>query len=119
LIGKANEEIALQTGYMFKHVESKPGPLIAWSIRQMGVYQTYNTSTKTSSSLLMQTSAAVQKRVFELAQNGGISQLPNHWKNLHEIYLGTLSNNWSDYIKLLNEEISEIVSKAKHSVKFN
>jgi hypothetical protein len=119
LSGKANEIIALKTGYMFKHVESKPGPQIAWSIRQMGVYQSYNTSTRTSSSLLIQTSAAVQKRVFELAQNGDISQLPNHWKNLHEIYLGTLSNNWSDYIKFLDEEISEIVSNAKYSARFN
>lgn len=95
---------------MLKHVESKSGSSIPWSIRQMAVYQKYNTSTRTSSCLLVQTSVAVERRIFELAQNGEIAQLPDHWKNLHEIYLGTCSSGWSDYIKFLDEAISEIVS---------
>jgi hypothetical protein len=76
----------------------------------MGVYQSYNTSTSTSSSLMIQTSARVQKFIFDLAQSGGITQLPNHWTHLHEIYLGTVSSGWTDYIKLLDEKVSDIVS---------
>ena len=107
----ANEMAALDTGYILKHVEAKPGSQIPWSIRQMGIYQSYSTSTKTSSSLLLQSSARVQKFIFDLAQDGGITQVSNHWTHLHEIYLGTMSSGWTDYIKLLDEKVSDIVSK--------
>ncbi|PMD43573.1 hypothetical protein L207DRAFT_300392 [Hyaloscypha variabilis F] len=100
--------LTLDTGYILKHVEGKPGSQIPWSIRQMGIYQSYSTSTKTSSSLLLQSSARVQKFIFDLAQDGGITQLSNHWTHLHEIYLGTMSSGWTDYIKLLDEKVSDI-----------
>lgn len=35
---------------------------------------------------------------------------PDHWKNVHEIHLSSLSNNWIDYIKLLESKMSDIVS---------
>jgi hypothetical protein len=76
----------------------------------MAVYQNFNYATKTSSNILVQTSQNVQKQVFELVQEGMMSKFPDHWKNVHEIHLGSLSNNWIDYIKFLELKISDIVS---------
>jgi hypothetical protein len=98
---------------VLKYVEfhGRPGTIIPWSIRQLAVYQRYDTSTKLSSCVLIQTSDRVQRRFFELAEDGDIARFPSHWSSLHKIYLGTLSNNWAAYIKLLDTKIEEIVSE--------
>jgi hypothetical protein len=103
----------LETAYLLKHVEHKAGSNIPWSIRQMAVYQNFNCTTKTSSNILLQTSQNVQKQVFELVQEGTMAVFPDHWKNVHEIHLSSLSNNWIDYIKFLESKISDIVSSSE------
>jgi hypothetical protein len=100
----------LETTYVLKHVEHKEGSNIPWSIRQMGVYQNFNCATKTSSNILIQTSLNVQKQVSELVQEGTMALFPDSWKNVHEIHLSSLSNNWIDYIKFLESKIFDIVS---------
>lgn len=65
---------------------------------------------KVSSCILIQTSAHTQKRISELATDGGLEELPNHWTSLHQIYLATLSSNWAEYIKFLDANIFKIVS---------
>jgi len=52
----------------------------------------------------------VQKQVFKLVQEDVMAVFPDHWKNVHEIHLSSLSNNWIDYIKFLESKISDIVS---------
>jgi len=79
----------------------------------MAVYQNYNCATKTSSNILIQTSQNVQKQVFNLVLEDVMAVFPDHWKNVHEIHLSSLSNNWIYYIKLLESKISDIVSLSK------
>lgn len=98
-----------ETAYVMKHVEHKAGSNIPWSIRQMTVYQKFHCATKTSSHILIQTSQNVRKEVFRLVQEGAMADFPNHWKNVHEIHLSSLSSNWLDYIKFLESMISDIV----------
>ena len=100
----------LETAYVLKHVEHKAGSNIPWSIRQMAVYQNFHCVTKTSSNILIQTSQNVQKQVFKLVQEGTMAVFPDHWKNVHEIHLSSLTNNWIDYIKFVESKISDIVS---------
>lgn len=109
----ANFVTVFETAYMLKYVEchGRLGTIIPWSIRQMGVCQRYNISTKLSSCVLIQTSDRVQNRIFELVEDGHIARFPYHWTFLHMIYLGTLSNKWTAYIKLLDSKIEEIVSR--------
>ncbi|KAH8602315.1 hypothetical protein B0O99DRAFT_606242 [Bisporella sp. PMI_857] len=38
-----------------------------WSVRQMGVYQQYNSATKASSCVLLNPSCEVQRRIKELS----------------------------------------------------
>ena len=99
-----------EIAYVLKHVEYKAGSNIPWSIRQMAVYQNFNGATKTTSNILIQTSQNVQKQVFKLVQEGTMAVFPDHWKNVHEIHLSSLSNNWIDYVKFLESKISDIVS---------
>jgi hypothetical protein len=76
----------------------------------MAVYQNFNCATKISSNVLIQTSQNVQRQIFKLVQEGTMAVFPDHWKNVHEIHLSSLSNNWIDYIKFLESKISDIVS---------
>jgi hypothetical protein len=99
-----------ETAYVLKHVEYKAGSNIPWSIRQMAAYQIFCCATKTSSNIFIQTSQNVQKQVLKLVQEGTMAMLPDHWKNVHEIHLSSLSNNWIDYIRILESKISDIVS---------
>lgn len=99
-----------ETAYVLKHIEYKAGSNISWSNRQMAVYQKFHCATKTSSHILTQTSQNVKKQVFRLVQEGTMADFPDHWKNVHEIHLSSLSSNWIDYIKFLELKISGIVS---------
>jgi hypothetical protein len=98
---------------MLKHVEChhRPDNMIPWSIRQMGICQRYSIFTKISSCVLIRTSDLVRNRIFELVKDGNITRFPYHWTFLHMIYLGTLSSQWTEYIKLLDSNIEEIVSR--------
>ncbi|KFY62104.1 hypothetical protein V496_04729 [Pseudogymnoascus sp. VKM F-4515 (FW-2607)] len=107
--------LILETAYVLKHVEHKAGSNIPWSIRQMAVYQNFNCATKASSNILIQTSQNVQKQVFKLVQEGTMAVFPDHWKNVHEIHLSSLSNNWIDYIKFLESKISDIEDAVRHA----
>ncbi|KAH6692145.1 hypothetical protein BKA61DRAFT_282709 [Leptodontidium sp. MPI-SDFR-AT-0119] len=100
--------LVLETAYTLKHVEHKAGSAIPFSIRQMGIYQNFNLATKTSSNILIQSSQNVQREVLRLVQEGTMATFPDHWKNVHEIHLSSLSNNWIDYIKFLESKMSDI-----------
>lgn len=106
---QADLAAVLETAYTLKHVEHKAGSAIPFSIRQMGIYQNFNLATKTSSNILIQSSQNVQSEVLRLVQEGTMATFPDHWKNMHEIHLSSLSNNWIDYIKFLESKMSDIV----------
>ncbi|KAI9774961.1 MAG: hypothetical protein M1840_000177 [Geoglossum simile] len=99
-----------ETAYMLKYVEchGRPGTTNPWSVRQMAVYQNFNDSTKLSSCLLIQTSVRAQKGISEAVQDGDTARIFDHWSCLHELYLGTLSDNWAAYIKCLDVKIADI-----------
>jgi hypothetical protein len=61
--------------------------------------------------MLIQTSARAQKRISEVVQDGDTARFLDHWTCLHELYLGTLNNNWTAYIKFLDAKVAEIVSE--------
>ncbi|CAG8973159.1 hypothetical protein HYALB_00008751 [Hymenoscyphus albidus] len=106
--GEKAGHLTFETGYILKHVESKPGSEIPFSIRQLGVYQKFTVSTQKSSSLLIQPSLKVEKRIIELAKDRDIGKICAHWKNFHEIHLGTVSSNWTEYIKLIDAKVCEV-----------
>ncbi|CAG8956266.1 hypothetical protein HYFRA_00003646 [Hymenoscyphus fraxineus] len=113
--GKKAGHLTFETGYILKHVESKPGSEIPFSIRQMGVYQKFTVSTQKSSSLLIQPSLKVEKRIIELAKDRDIGKICAHWKNLHEIHLGTVSSNWTEYIRLIDAKVCEVEGAVRYA----
>jgi len=107
---RSNLSSVYETSYLLKYVEHNGRIEDCWSIRQMAFYQHFNTRQNTSQSLLIQTSDQVQKRIFQLVQDGQIASFPNHWTFFHEVYLGTLSHNWGAYIEWIDTQLSKVVS---------
>jgi hypothetical protein len=97
-----------ETAYMLKYVEKhdRMDRDIPWSVRQMAVYQRFETSTKQSSCILIQASAKAEKRLAEVT---GDDALKSHWAALHQCVLGTLSYGWAQYLRFLDIKISEAV----------
>jgi hypothetical protein len=104
-----NFSLAFETAYMLKYIDlngrSETDP---WSIRQMAVYQNFNTSTSHSNNLLIRSSDQIQKRISHLVHSKSSEALLTHWTNMHSIYLGTLSHNWGSYISWIDTLISKI-----------
>jgi hypothetical protein len=101
--------LVYQTAYLFKYVEYNGRIGDQWSIRQMAFYQRFDTHHNTSQSLLIQTSDQVQKRIYQLAGEGNMTDFLNHWTSFHEIHLGTLSHNWGAYIEWIDTQLSKVV----------
>ncbi|RFU26624.1 hypothetical protein B7463_g9721, partial [Scytalidium lignicola] len=100
--------LEFETAYTLKHIENNGRQHLPWSIRQMGVYQKYNTSIKSSDCLLIQTSTRVKLRITESRKDGSIKNLSSHWTHLHELHLKTLSYNWDSYFSYVNDRLSDI-----------
>jgi hypothetical protein len=109
-----------ETAYLLKHVElhGRPGAMIPWSIRQFGIYQKFETATKRSSCIFVQTSLDIQRRLAEVQKDHRTSKdVIDHWTCLHLLCIGTLSKNWAAYIKFLDKKVAEIVSELSHILK--
>lgn len=102
------DNAAYETAYLLKYVEHNGRIGDCWSIRQMAFYQHFDTRNNVSQSLLIQTSDQVQKRIFQLVQDGHMVDFPNHWTSFHEVYLGTLSHNWGEYIEWVDTQLSKV-----------
>ncbi len=83
--------------------------IIPWSIRQTAIYQRHQTCSATSDCILIQAPDSIQRRFFELVEDGSMAHFINHWTSLHEVYFGSITQNWAAYIKLLDTKIDEIV----------
>lgn len=78
---------------------------VPWYIRQQLLYQSSSTNEK---SLALRPSAAFKGKVVdEFMQRGGIA---SHWTNLHMLLVGSLTANWADYARFLDEGIWKLVS---------
>ncbi|KAE9377483.1 hypothetical protein N431DRAFT_527405 [Stipitochalara longipes BDJ] len=104
----SNDDSVYETSYLLKYVESNGRIEDCWSIRQMAFYQKFDTRHNLSQSLLIQTSDQVQRRIFQLVQDGHMADFPNHWTTFHEVFLGTLSHNWGAYIEWIDTQISKV-----------
>ena len=103
--------VVFESAYTLKHVElNNRSGNNQWSLRQMAVYQRFDTSTKILGCVLIQTSTQVQKRILELSKDGGLAELSNHWTILHEVYFGTLGQNWAMFLQSINIEVGSTVS---------
>lgn len=110
----ANITLAFETAYLLKYVElhGRPGGITPWSVRQFGLYQKFNSATRRSSCIFIQTSLDIQRRLAELKKERQLYQdVISHWTCLHMICIGTLSKNWAAYIKFLDKKVAEIVSR--------
>ena len=104
--------IVFETAYLLKHVElhGRPGGITPWSVRQFGLYQKYNSVTKRSSCIFVQTSLDIQRRLAEVKkERQNYQDVIKHWTCLHLICIGTLSKDWAAYIKFLDKKVAEIV----------
>jgi hypothetical protein len=111
-VPKIDSLAVFETAYTLKHVEfNNRSGNNRWSLRQMAVYQRFDTSSKMSESVLVQTSTQVQKRILELSKDGGLGELSNHWTILHEVYLGTLGQNWAIFLQSINLDVGSTVSR--------
>jgi hypothetical protein len=104
--------LGFETTYTLNYVElnNRPSDSNKWSIRQMGVYQRYNTATMDSNCILIQSSNQAQRRILELSNDSGLGNLANHWSILHEVYLGTLGQDWGLFLQSININIGSTVS---------
>jgi hypothetical protein len=109
----ANFSLVFETAYLLKHIElhGRPGGLTPWSVRQFGLYQKFDSFTKHSSCIFIQTSLDIQRRLAEVKkQRQTYQDAISHWTCLHLICIGTLTKNWAAYIKFLDKKVAEIVS---------
>lgn len=109
-----NRAVVFETAYLLKHVElhGRPGTMTPWSIRQFGIYQKFDTVTKHSSCIFIQTSLDIQRRLAEVQKDQKTSKdVIDHWTCLHLLCIGTLGKNWAVYIKFLDKKVAEIVSR--------
>jgi hypothetical protein len=109
----SNITLVFETAYLLKHVElhGRPGGITPWSVRQFGFYQKFDSHTKRSSCIFIQTSLDIQRRLAEVKKERQMYRdVISHWTCLHLIGIGTLSKNWAAYIKFLDKKVAEIVS---------
>jgi hypothetical protein len=82
-----------------------------WSVRQFGLYQKFNTVTKRSICISVQTSQNIQRRLAEVKSDRKVYEdMIEHWTCLHLLYIGTLTRNWTAYIKFIEKKVADIVS---------
>lgn len=105
--------LGIELCYLLKYVEFDVGsssPAL-WCVRKMAVYQKVNMRSQETKCILIQPSADVQRRKEEVSQNtDACGDLSEHWTSLHMLLLGTLTRNWTTYLKYLDISVEHLVS---------
>lgn len=104
---------------MLKYTEKnhRPnGPI--WSMRHMAAYQHYHRTTKSSNCILIHASEHLERRVSTLADKNASTELPDHWTILHELWLGTLVQNWREFMQYQLDEFTSGVSETRRRSMF-
>jgi len=108
------QKLVFETTYLLKFVEphGRSSGSNPWSLRQMGIYQRFETDTRIQSCILLQRSIrlkAMMKESFERKTTDN-SYLLQHWSSIHLLMIASISSNWDSYAKFLDQKIDVIVS---------
>jgi len=87
-----------------------------WSLRQMGIYQSFETDTRIQSCILLQRSIRLKAMMNESFAKGTTdnSYLLQHWSSIHLLMIASILSNWDSYAKFLDQKIDVI----QNSVRF-
>ncbi|KAF8864440.1 hypothetical protein BDZ45DRAFT_38140 [Acephala macrosclerotiorum] len=112
------DQTGIELCYLLKYVEFDVGsssPAL-WCVRKMAVYQKVNMRSQETKCILIQSSADVQRRKEEVAQSlQACEDLSEHWTSLHLLLLGTLTRNWTTYLKYLDISVEHLHSSLHSS----
>lgn len=109
--------LGIELCFLLKYVEFDVGsssPAL-WCVRKMAVYQKVNMRSQETKCILIQPSADVQRRKEEVSQSTeACGDLSEHWTSLHLLLLGTLTRNWTTYLKYLDISVEHLVSRTSY-----
>lgn len=92
---------------------------IPWSVRQMGVYQQFNITSRQGRCILIQPSLDLQRRMREeFDENENYTDYINYWFSFQLLCVSTLTGNWLSYTKFLEKKIADIVRTHFYSALF-
>ena len=98
-------------GYNIKYVakHGRAFPKDPFSIREVGVYQHFSSSTQQCNWVLLQASEQLKGRLGRVFQSWDDTQ-PAKQFLLHSMILLDVSEDWREYLIYLEEEFSKLVS---------
>ncbi|PQE07976.1 magnesium transport transmembrane region protein [Rutstroemia sp. NJR-2017a WRK4] len=104
--------IQVGIGYNIKYVSrhGRKFPKDPFSIREVGVYQQFSSSSQTNSWVILQAPAPLQDRLRRALGNGN-DTTPGQQFQLHPMILLCVSEDWRDYLSYLEEEFSLLVDR--------
>lgn len=105
-----NEEPVVEICCLLKYVElNGRNGAIPWSVRQMGVYQQFNITSRQGRCILIQPSLDLQRRMREeFDENENYTDYINYWFSFQLLCVSTLTGNWLSYTKFLEKKIADI-----------
>lgn len=91
-----------------------------WSVRQLGVYQKFDFSTKRNIYILLQPSdrvIEVIKETLDFNASGGDLKYGfcNDWTQLHLLCLGAIREHWREYINFLDAKVIAMAGRLRFS----
>ena len=84
-------------------------PKDPFSIRETGVYHSFDADTRQSSWVFMQASGTLRERLTECFARSNETEPMVQFK-IHGVILQTASDGWRDYLVYLEETFSKLVS---------
>lgn len=98
-------------GYNIKYVapHMRAFPKDPFSIRETGVYHSFDADTRQSSWVFMQASGTLRERLTECFAHSNETEPMVQFK-IHGVILQTASDGWRDYLVYLEETFSKLVS---------
>jgi len=107
ILRKTFEEIGYNIKYVAPH--GRTFPKDPFSVREVGVYQKYSAETQECQWIFLQASDQLKdrlKRTFERSSH----TIPLNQIQMHALIIGSVSEEWRDYLVYLEESFSKLVS---------